>query len=1097
VDDAGEVDHTADSAAVGLDIRLLGPLELRVGPRPVALPARAERELLALLALRAGRVVPVERLVDALWGDPLPANPANALQLRVSKLRKALVGAGASPRVLVTRSPGYLLDVAPERVDVARFTSAVTRARSLADARDLIGALEGYRRAAATWGGLPLTGMTEAVWAQEEARQLESTRLAAAEEWLTLEVDAGRHGEALETLDVLVREHPLHERLHALRMLALYRSGQQAAALEAFQHARRLLDEELGLDPSPELRDLERAILRHEVEPAAAGAWPPRTLVEPNLPARRASFLGRDREIADLLRLLGPHRLVTVTGPGGAGKTALAVEAAREATAAGGPAGRFPDGAWFVGLAGVAAGHDVVAAVSAAFGLPPAESLSGESADDRVARQLASRGALLILDNCEHVLDATAALIDRLLSRCPRLHVLATSREAMVIAGEVQYVLPPLDAPPVAAEPDTVSSYPAVQLFLERAAAVGASREPDPAELPAVARICRELDGMPLAIELAAARTRTLPVAVIAERLEDRFRLLTSGSRTAERRHRTLHATVEWSHQLLDEPERVLLRRLAVFRAPFTFESAAEVCADDRLERGGVVELTSRLMERSLVIRADDGRLRLLETVRQFAHEQLEAAGEADAVQVRNLRRLTALVERAAPALRGHDQRRWLGLLQDAQDELRAALTFCADRPGVHGRSGLRLASRLGWFWYLGDHEEGRRQLARLVEVVDVDDDPEGYALALEAFAVVQRPSACVVHPSVPCADAAREAIAVFRRLGDEDAAARAAVLLAVEGARGTGTAGSLELLDAAEARFLAGGDEWQLALSLFVRMEVLLRTDELERALACGREASRRYARLGDLWGVSAVEAHLSHDLFQLGRTDEALAAGRRALAIAREVGLTNTIQMMAAEVGVQLLAAGDDAGAERELLAARTIARRFGFRVGDGLASTGEGHLAGRRGDLGRAAALYREAVETLRETGSLVYLVPVTSSLGYVREQQDRLDEAEACHRDVLAIARAMPDPWIVATAWEGLAAVALARGDHRRAQRLFAAATEVRRRSRRPPSALQRPHVERTARGLDRAVDGLHPTGTARSVASAVAALDHEDAVAVQV
>jgi predicted ATPase/DNA-binding SARP family transcriptional activator len=1092
VDDAGEVGRTATSVDVRLDIRLLGPLEIRVGSRPLVLTARAERELLAILALRPGRVVPVDRLVDALWGDPLPAHPANALQLRVSKLRKALLAAGAAPQVLVTRSPGYALDVPPERVDAARFTAAVTRARSLADARDLTGALEEYRSAAATWGGPPLGGLTEAAWAQEEARQLESTRLTAVEEWLTLEVDAGRHGEALAALDVLVREHPLHERLHFLRMLALHRSGQRAAALEAFQHVRRLLEEELGLDPSPELRDLQRAILQHEVEPVAVDARRPRTLVEPNLPARRASFLGRDREMAELLGLLGEHRLVTVTGPGGAGKTALAIEAAREVMAGGGSA-RFPDRAWFVGLAEVGAGHDVGAAVSAGFGLPPTESLAGESADERVARQLAARGALLILDNCEHVIDATAALVDRLLTRCPRLHVLATSREALVVAGEVQYVLQPLSAPPLAAQPDTVTSYPAVQLFLERAAAVGGDREPDPADLPAVARICRELDGMPLAIELAAARTRTLPVAAIAERLEDRFRLLTTGSRTAERRHRTLHATVAWSHQLLDESERVLLRRLAVFRGPFSFEAAAEVCADDRLERGAVVELTCRLIERSLVTRADDGRLRLLETVRQFAHEQLEAAGEGEAVQVRNLRRLTEVVERAAPALRGHDQGRWLKVLQDNQDELRAALAFCADRPDVHGRRGLRLAARLGWFWYLGDHEEGRRQLARLLGVVNVDGDPEGHALALEALAFVGRPSACVVHPSDPCAAAAAQAMARFRQLGDEHAAARAAVLLAVEGARGSGATASLDLLDAAEARFRADGDDWQIALSLFVRMEVLLRTDEVERALACGRQASRLYARLGDLWGVSAVEAHLSHNLFQLGRTEESLVAGHRAVAIAREVGLTNTIQMMAAEVGIQLLATGDDAGAERELLAARTIARRFGYRVGDGLASAGEGHLASRRGDLELAAAHYREAVETLRETGSLVYLVPVTSGLGYVREQQGRLDEAEACHRDVLAIARTMPDPWIVATAWEGLAAVALARGEHRRAQRLFAAATEVRRRSRRPPSALQRPHVERTAHGLDRA---LHPPSAPPSAASAVAALDHEDAVGLQ-
>ncbi|HSK26082.1 MAG TPA: BTAD domain-containing putative transcriptional regulator [Jiangellales bacterium] len=1045
--------RTVSSASIHrgahVEIRLLGPVEVAVGDTVHRLPGAGERALLALLALQAGTVAPADRLVDALWGEDLPANPANALQLRVSKLRRALATMGAEGAAVVTRPPGYLLDAGLARVDAVRAAADVQAARELTAANDVDAALQAYRRALEAWRGPALAEFGEAPWAIGEARRLEELRIVATEEWLALELDAGRHADVLDEIEALVATDPMRERPYGLLMLALYRAGRQADALAVYRQAREVLGEELGLDPSPELRELEAAILRQD-ESLAAPARRVAPAARPNLPERVASFVGRDGEVADLVRLVTGQRCVTVTGAGGLGKTTVAVEAARAAQP------EFGDGTWFVGLAGLTADHQVAARVADVFGLPPADPLHGETAEARLARQLGHRRALVVLDNCEHLVDASARVVQALLAGCPHLVVLATSREPLGVVGEVQYALAPLATAAVGGDGASLADVPAVRLFVDRARAAARSFVPADDDLAVVAQVCERLDGLPLAIELAAARVKTLPVRQISARLDDRFRLLTSGPRTADARQQTLRATVDWSFRLLDEAEQVLLRRLGVFRSAWAVDDAEQVCGRDPLDPADVLDGVGHLVDRSLVVPVgDDGRFRMLETIRQYAAERLADSGELDAVMTRHLAYLLGLAEEAEPYLRGARQAEWRERLRLRHDDLVAVLSYCAAHPDTHGEDGLRLATALGWFWYLGDHEEGRRHLHALLDAVP-GASPLVRGRAWQALAMVGRPSACVVHPSRPCAEAAAESLPLLEAAGDDVGAALSRVLLAVEAVPGNTDEGLARLVEAEE--ILPAGS-WEQALADFVRMEVLVRAGDADEGIAAGDRAAAEFDRLGDLWGVSAVRAHQAHNLRATGRTADALPVYDLGLDVARRAGLHNTVQLAAAEAGLARLSVGDEAGARALLEEARAVARRYGYRGGEGLAAVGFGHLARREGRLAQADAAFAEAARLIREVGSLPYLAWACSGRGYVRELMGDLDTAEECHEEVRAISRALPDPNLVALGLEGLAGVAVARGDAQQGARLLGAARRLRSRNQRPAGPLDAPDVER--------------------------------------
>jgi predicted ATPase/DNA-binding SARP family transcriptional activator len=1046
-----------------VQFRVLGPLQVVVDGTPAGLRGAGERALLALLLLEAGRVVPADRLIDGLWGEDLPANAANALQGRVSRLRRELQRVGLPAALVESRRPGYVLDVDPSTVDVHRFAGLLEEARRSVE-QGGSGAGRLYAAALALWEGPALAEFESEPWARDQKHRLEEMRLAATEEWLDARLAAGEHAELVGELTDLVTRHPLRERLHGQLMIALYRAGRQADALAAYQRARWTLDDELGLDPSAELRGLEQAILRQDASLAAPRRAAPQE--RPALATRLTSFVGRDRELTRVRELLATRRLVTLTGPGGVGKTSLAAEVATAAS------DLAPDGTWLVALAGVSEVAALAPAVADAVGAPSGPG----TAQDRVVRHLRRREALVVLDNCEHLAPECAQLTGRLLAGCPGLRLLATSREPLAVAGEAQFPVSPLPIPPVEAGPAELAAVDTVRLFTDRARDAEPGFTLDEVSGPVVAHICRRLDGLPLAIELAAARVKALPVEEIAARLDDRFRLLTAGPRTADGRQRTLRATVDWSHQMLTDAEQVLFRRLSVFRGGWSLAAAEEVCAGAGLDGADVLDLHARLVDRSLVVARPGSRARfgMLETLRQYAAERLVEAAEGARAEAAHAAFFTRLAGEAEPRLRGAEQDHALALLRGERDNLRAALAWGRAHPS--SELGLRLAAALGWFWYFTSAREGVSELEAMLAAAP-SAAPQARARALQAMAVVPRPGSCIVHPDPRCAAAARASLELFTRDGDTAGAAYSAVLLAVEGIAGTDPAGSLTMLDGAAAAFERTGDDWGRALVLFVRMELHFLTGDADAATGYGAQALELFRALGDHWGISAVQYHHGLALHRAGRLEAALAVHGAALAQGR-LGLTNTVPYVLADLGHIALELGDPDRAAQHFAEARAVARELGAE-GSAPASLGEGHLARERGDLPAAARHYDTALR-LAGQATPEWEAAARGGLGFVAELTGDLEVAESHHRAAWQAAARAPGAGVRAgaTALEGLACVAVARGDASLAANLLGTAARWRQWRHQPALRTELPDVARAA-ARARELLGEHAYGEAYS------------------
>ncbi|HEY0542807.1 MAG TPA: BTAD domain-containing putative transcriptional regulator, partial [Actinoallomurus sp.] len=650
-------------------VAMLGPLRVRdEDDEPVEVGGARLRLLLIRLALEPGRVITADRLAEDLWEDDAPDDPAGALQTLVARLRRAF----GDDRAVIARDPaGYRLDLSPEDVDVHALERAARAGRTAIEAGDPERAAALLRGGLGLWRGTPLAEAAGAAFAVAPAVRLEETRLAMIEDRIAADLAVGRPVEIAE-VEELARAHPLRERLHARLVRALSAADRRAEGLEAYERIRGELAERLGVDPGAELRDAHLAALRTE-SVARRG----------DVPARATSFVGRAAELAGVRAALDRARLVTITGFGGTGKTRLAVEVAA------GWAGSVR----LVELGSVADPARVVPAVVAVVG-DGAAGVFGTDADrdplDRLAALLTGHESLLILDNCEHVIDAAARLAEHLLAAAPDLTLLATSREPLAIAGESLLPLAPLGLPEPGADPRTAA---AVRLFADRATAV----RPGFAVTEDVVRVCRALDGIPLAIELAAARLRSLTVGQLIERIGDRFGLLEHGSRTAQPRHRTLRAVVDWSWELLDDAERRVLRRLSVFLGGATVPAVTEVC-----DLGDPVDLLAGLVDKSLLMMGEDDlgvRYRLLETVREYAAERLEQAGETAMVRDAHARFFLAYAETAEPLLRGRDQLRWLARLDAEQGDLDAALDHAIT--GGSPETALRMMLARTWSWVM------------------------------------------------------------------------------------------------------------------------------------------------------------------------------------------------------------------------------------------------------------------------------------------------------------------------------------------------------------------------------------------------------------
>ena len=596
---------------------ILGPLQA-VGDdgRELALGGRMPRAVLALLLLRANEVVSSDQLVEELWAGAPPASGAKGLHVHVSRLRRALAAGHSDPdgERLVTTAGGYVLRVGPEELDVQRCERLIGEGRSLLAAGRPDQALAALSGAVELWRGDVLADFQYDAFAQGEIARLGELRAAVLEERIAVEMLLGREAQVLGELERLVRDYPYRERLRGQLMLALYRTGRQAEALAAYRAARSALVDELGIEPSVELRQLHEAILAQDgallqtdpgqpAAPAGAGATTDgRAPGHVHLPVQATPLIGRERELAELMTLADSRRLITLTGTGGTGKTRLGMAFAA------GLADRYPDGVWWVPLAMVSEARLVPAAIAAAL---------GDIAD--LPMYLRGRALLLVLDNFEQVIEAARA-VGELLSGAPGCGVIVTSRERLGVAAEQEYPVAPL------------SPHSAVELFTARARQVEPGYEPG-AEIDA---ICERLDRLPLALELAATRVKLLSGQQLLARLEQRLPLLAGGRRDLPKRHSTMRATIAWSYDLLSEPEQRLFTRLAVFVGSFELEAAEQICGAD-------LDAMRSLIDKSLVRHGDNGRLFLLQTTREYALEQFDSSDERDEIRARHARWYFAL----------------------------------------------------------------------------------------------------------------------------------------------------------------------------------------------------------------------------------------------------------------------------------------------------------------------------------------------------------------------------------------------------------------------------------------------------------------------
>jgi predicted ATPase/DNA-binding SARP family transcriptional activator len=800
-----------------MEFRLLGPLEV-AGDREVRLEAHKPRALVALLLLSANEVVSSDRLIEALWdGDP-PRSADKLLQTYVSQLRKEL---GADR--IVTRSPGYLMSVAHGELDVERFEHAKTP-----------------REALALWRGAPLAEFEYETWAQPEIARLNEARLVALEARVELDLDEGRHSELVPELESLVAAHPLRERLRAQLMLALYRAGRQADALATYRDARRILVDELGIEPSRRLQQLERAILRQDPELDAL----------PRRPGDAQSLIGRESILIEIAALLETSRLVTLVGPGGIGKTRLALE--------------VPDGV-VVELAALADPRLVAGEIAQTLGIPEPSLLS----------YLAKKELLLVLDNFEQVV-AAAPLLEELLAAAPRLSLLVTSRTPLRLAAETRYQVPSLEASDAAA------------LFVERARVSRPGFEAT--DLDAVEELCTRLDGLPLAIELAAARAALLSPRAILDRLGRRLDVLRTADAAVPDRHRTLRAAVEWSYDLLGAAEQDLFSALAVFNGGFNADAADAVAAADALD-GLAVMLDSSLIRSERAI-GDEPRFGMLETIREYALERLSERSDAAALRHRHAAFYCELAERAEPALRGRDQVAWLRRLDAERENVRAAVA------GDDAELSLRIAASLWRYWQTrgGTGEVLGHMRRRLAEDVREPVRSEAVAAAgrlaffhgdLELASTFLDESLATVRDAVSLA--VRGGIALAR--GDFDEASR----LAEESASAARIerdwfARALALVFQGELLYLTGefrgarrsleeavraareaGDLRNIARGLNSLASVLLAQHDYERATVLLEEALATQQQLRDLWGIP--RSLVSLGVAALGRGDAAEA--------------------------------------------------------------------------------------------------------------------------------------------------------------------------------------------------------------------------------
>jgi predicted ATPase/DNA-binding SARP family transcriptional activator len=998
---------------VSVRIAMLGPFQVHTDDGALTdVPGARLRALLIALALEPGRVVQKATLVDWIWGERPPADAANALQRLASRLRRVLPDGAVDGQL-----GGYRLTVEPDAVDAVRFERLVGQARGGED-RQRATLL---REALGLWRGAAMqdVGLKDSAAFDAAVTRLERLRLTAMEDRFEAEVSLGHGAELVTELTDLVGAHPVRERLVAALMRALVAAGRDSEALLVYERTREALADALGVDPSPELSALHVALLRGELGLREESR-------KTNLRAELTSFVGRDADIAVVRELIAAHRLTTLIGPGGSGKTRLAAEAARTLL------GDVPDGVWMVELAAIGPGGDVAQATLTRIGLRDA--LLGAAPDvaptDRVIAALREREALLILDNCEHVIESAAMFVDRVLGECQRLRILATSREPLGITGEALWRVEPL-AVPTDASPGEVESSPAVRLLRDRAGAVRKDLGVDAGTSSTMARICRALDGMPLAIELAAARLRTMSIDQLAQRLDDRFRLLTSGSRTALPRHRTLRAVVDWSWELLTDVERTVLRRLSVFSGGASLEAAEWVCVGDAIEQDEVLELLTSLTEKSLLLTEGDGapRYRMLGTIKEYAGQRLADAGESDLARQAHLAYFTKLAETAEPHLRRAEQLGWLARLEAEHDNISAAMRGAI--AASEAQAAMRLAAAAGWYWWLGGRRaEGIELMIAATDIPgEVTDDVRAMTYALVASFVTSGR-----------ADAHHGAEWIHKAYRFNQRSQHRNPLLELV----TPLERMLQAPGAALSAFeplLGNEDPWVRALARLHlgKMRIMLgqgvqeADTHLEMALA-------EFRTLGERFGISLALSELGDLIARRGEFVSACEHYEQATAVITEVGAIEDVIRLRTQQALLYWLHGDRdasaaaiADAERcaegvtwpyslvELALAKAELARWG------------GHAEEARHQLGVATTLLGDDAEQANIRAG------IHDALGYLA---DDLREARSHRVAAWQAASEAGHAQVIAQVLVGVADLAARLDQHEQAARLLAASVEVR-------------------------------------------------------
>ena len=925
-----------------LEVRLLGPFEVIVAGKPVDVRGGKRQALVAFLALRAGRVVPTDSLVEALWDRDLPVEPRNAVQHHVTRLRRAL-----GPDAIRLASDGYAMEGA--EVDASRFEELLAATRAALRVGDPPSATEAIAAALALWRGPPLLGLPDSAWARAEAGRLETLRLDALEERFETALALGEHAEIEPEVRAALRESPYRERLWGQLMLALYHSGRQADALETFQEARRVLSEELALEPGPELRRLQQAIFEQDVAIAPV-PLPPRR--RGNLPAPVTSFVGRESKLADVLQLVREHRLVTLTGPPGVGKSRLALEAMRVLES------EVRDGVWLVDLNRARDAGDVARVVAQTIE-PDGTAGRGDPLDHALARLHDSNPrTVVVLDNCARVVDEAGRMASAILAASPGVSVVATSRQVLGLGGEAQLRLSPLAVP----DPDVqrlpeLAAFDAVRLFAERACDVRPTFGLDGDNAGLVAEICRRLDGLPLAIELAAARANVFGLPELLSVLERRFALLLGEERPTDA-SRALGTLLAWSYDLLHADEKTVLHQLAVHHGGAPMPALIAAGAEHELDEAAVIYLLGALVDKSIVTVSFPGgeaRYDLLATVREYALERLAELGDLRRAQGAHADYFGTRAEAAQGDLRGRDWQACVRRLELERDNLWSALAYAREAPA--GTLAIRLAGSLGWYFALAERVSEGRQFLETALAVAKDEGQVRPRIELLAWLCFFTTEEVDLEHAVELGE---RGLALAATTSAPLEAALTKVTLSLAYAHSDDHERAAELLEEARSDFRGEGDIWGMALSALVRAGVAAGAGDVP-TVAAMTEEGQRYAE--EIAYEALQPPSVLFEAWVAEQRDDREAAAdayRRALEVSCRAGFRDHASFALTGLGSVALADGDLKTAE-ELLR-----RALGAALYDPMgwlvvhARVQLARVLAAAGEVETAEQLYRSGVE-----------------------------------------------------------------------------------------------------------------------------------------